>query len=471
MDTTNNQNGQKASPAYRRMYETKNVRPYYTVPHLGIFGRHFRELVGFEYQHPIYVISPEMNSEGYHEIGELARATEYFREFWADPKKIKSLIKDVERIFDRAARIEAHGWKQRWQNKDEEVLVAEMNRFFEMLFQVFTRMIVSQPQHVSPLDEKLKAFLVKHPGHDDLLSRATAFPGDMPWAEEERQIGRLYAIWERLSSEEQARELERLVSAYGWFNEIEGDKPFDTEHYRKKVVEFSLAETREADVFVPWEGRRIGRLIGQLGFLRFWNRYHFMSIRYHLKKILEELVRRSGNPFLEFATVEEMERYFAGADIDVEGIRARRNGYAAHFQDGMVRIVTGDDAERFRRLVEEKPIEKKEIRGVVANKGKAVGMVRVVSFTAKDYGEQVKAFRKGEILVTGMTRPQIVHLCRLAAAIVTDEGGITSHAAVVSREFDIPCIIATHDATRTLRTGDLVEVDANEGVVRKVENS
>ncbi len=78
-------------------------------------------------------------------------------------------------------------------------------------------------------------------------------------------------------------------------------------------------------------------------------------------------------------------------------------------------------------------------------------------------------FKGGEILVTGMTRPQIVHLCKKAAAIVTDEGGITSHAAVVSREFGIPCIIATHNATRTLKTGDLVEVDANQGVVKRID--
>ena len=54
--------------------------------------------------------------------------------------------------------------------------------------------------------------------------------------------------------------------------------------------------------------------------------------------------------------------------------------------------------------------------------------------------------------------------------IITDEGGITSHAAVVSREFGIPCIIGTKNATRMLKTGDMVEIDTEKGVVRKIKN-
>ena len=67
-----------------------------------------------------------------------------------------------------------------------------------------------------------------------------------------------------------------------------------------------------------------------------------------------------------------------------------------------------------------------------------------------------------------MTRPEHMHLIGNAAAIVTDEGGITSHAASVSRELGIPCIIGTKIATEVLKDGDLVEVNANHGWVRKI---
>ena len=65
-----------------------------------------------------------------------------------------------------------------------------------------------------------------------------------------------------------------------------------------------------------------------------------------------------------------------------------------------------------------------------------------------------------------MTRPEFVHLMRTAKGIITDEGGIACHAAIVSRELGKPCIIGTKIATKVLKDGDLVEVDANKGIVK-----
>ena len=104
-----------------------------------------------------------------------------------------------------------------------------------------------------------------------------------------------------------------------------------------------------------------------------------------------------------------------------------------------------------------------ELKGTVASKGKARGNVRVV---LDPKGPGARAFLKGEILVTSMTRPEFLPLMKIAEAIVTDEGGITSHAAIVSRELKKPCIIGTRTATKVLKDGDLVEVDADRGIVR-----
>ena len=78
-------------------------------------------------------------------------------------------------------------------------------------------------------------------------------------------------------------------------------------------------------------------------------------------------------------------------------------------------------------------------------------------------------FKKGEILVTTMTRPEFVPLMRKASAIITEEGGLTCHAAILSRELQVPCIIGTKVATRLLRDGDLVEMDMKKGIVRKIK--
>ena len=72
--------------------------------------------------------------------------------------------------------------------------------------------------------------------------------------------------------------------------------------------------------------------------------------------------------------------------------------------------------------------------------------------------------------MTGMTRPEFVPLMKRSLAVITDEGGITCHAAIVSRELKIPCVIGTKIATRKLKDGDMVEVDATNGIVRVVEN-
>jgi pyruvate,water dikinase len=100
------------------------------------------------------------------------------------------------------------------------------------------------------------------------------------------------------------------------------------------------------------------------------------------------------------------------------------------------------------------------VRGLGAAPGQASGAVRLLA-DPHDTG----AFRDGDVLVAHMTTPDWVPLMRKAAAIVTDSGGMTCHAAIVTRELGIPCIVGTGDATRTLRDGEVVTVDANQGLV------
>jgi phosphohistidine swiveling domain-containing protein len=105
----------------------------------------------------------------------------------------------------------------------------------------------------------------------------------------------------------------------------------------------------------------------------------------------------------------------------------------------------------------------KEITGQTAQPGFAKGLVKKI-FRAKDMGKM----NKGDILVSVATDPDIVPAMKKARAIVTEQGGITSHAAIVSRELGIPCVIGTKIATKVLKDGDLVEVDATKGIVKKL---
>jgi len=100
------------------------------------------------------------------------------------------------------------------------------------------------------------------------------------------------------------------------------------------------------------------------------------------------------------------------------------------------------------------------LRGLGASPGAATGRVRVLTATA-----QAGQLQPGEVLVAPMTSPDWVPIMRRASAIVTDAGGMTSHAAIVSRELGIPCVVGTRVATRTLRDGMLVTVNGKEGSV------
>lgn len=105
----------------------------------------------------------------------------------------------------------------------------------------------------------------------------------------------------------------------------------------------------------------------------------------------------------------------------------------------------------------------KEIKGSIAFKGIVQGRVSLI-YSKEDLGK----VEEGSILVARTTMPDYIHAMEKALAFVTEEGGITSHAAIIARELKKPCIVGTGKCMSVLQDGDLVEVDANTGIVRKI---
>ncbi len=127
-------------------------------------------------------------------------------------------------------------------------------------------------------------------------------------------------------------------------------------------------------------------------------------------------------------------------------------------------FVVGNEAEILKhRIFGSKTKQSNEaIHGIVASRGPesvVTGKVKVI-LTPKD-----QTISTDEILVTSMTRPDFVPLMKNAKAIITNEGGITCHAAIVSREMNKPCVIGTQFATKALQTGDEVEMRMNHGII------
>jgi len=103
----------------------------------------------------------------------------------------------------------------------------------------------------------------------------------------------------------------------------------------------------------------------------------------------------------------------------------------------------------------------KELHGSTAYPGYAKGVVKQV-----DLPEEMNKLKNGDILISTSTSPQILPAMKKASAVVTDSGGITCHAAIIARELKIPTVIGTKIATKVLKDGDLIEVDAGKGIIR-----
>ena len=150
-------------------------------------------------------------------------------------------------------------------------------------------------------------------------------------------------------------------------------------------------------------------------------------------------------------------------------VRERNNAWAICMWQGKVKVIAGfkniiEAAERLNITAISSSMQRTVV-GSVASGGTVSGRVKVVRKLL-----EMNKVNVGDVLVTRMTTPDYVVAMRKAVAIVTDEGGITCHAAIVSREFGIPCIVGTKNATQILNDNDWVEVDAEKGVVRVIEN-
>ncbi|MBS3135883.1 hypothetical protein J4401_02890 [Candidatus Woesearchaeota archaeon] len=189
-------------------------------------------------------------------------------------------------------------------------------------------------------------------------------------------------------------------------------------------------------------------------------------------KLLREIARRidiSEND-VQYITRKEINDFFEkGFSIEKCEISKRREGcvYVIIKKQGPF-ILAGKEAKEFEEnYLAGNTDGQSIIRGMTAFPGIRSGKVKVLVY-GKNMVRQVEDMQNGDILITGNTRPDMIFAMKKASAIVTDEGGICSHAALVSRELKIPCIVGTRDATRMFKDGDIVEVNASEGIVRKI---
>jgi len=172
--------------------------------------------------------------------------------------------------------------------------------------------------------------------------------------------------------------------------------------------------------------------------------------------------------YLVFTEMEDFIKHNKPLPSKEELHKRSRYFFIRHTFPDKIEYCSGEEA---KKIMDEKEFFKeedysnvKEIKGRIAYQGKIQGEVCLVQSRT-----DIKKFKEGYILVSQMTDPNYLPIMEKASAFVTDEGGALCHAAIVAREMKKPCIIGTKIATKVLKDGDLVEVDADNGVVRKLE--
>ena len=231
-----------------------------------------------------------------------------------------------------------------------------------------------------------------------------------------------------------------------------------TRYFQNKKLSGSIKLSQQkknivlvANLFADWKDlRKTGVLIVMEMFDRFLNE---VAMRTDYTKT-----------DLTFVVFDEIAKIlFNKADLKKEISERKKKCFFLVKPNGEY-IVAGDkDADKYFACLIKSVDNSREFRGVTASKCVATGRVRLILKVS-----DMNSFQDGEILVTNNTTPEYVPVMKKAAAIITEQGGLTSHAAIVSRELNKPCIIGIKNIAEILKTGDVVEVDANYGTVKKL---
>jgi len=337
------------------------------------------------------------------------------------------------------------------------------------------------------LDQLLKEFCEKRgiKNISEIYSALSAPVEPSFIMEEELALAKIAAASDQ---ETQRKRLLEHVEKYSWIkSSYAGFREYTALEAEKNLVE--LANREQTDDLMRNKSKK-GQLIAQHGFtseilaigkiaelLINWQddrkvyTLTFVSLQ---NKILERISQLTSidMELLKYCQIKEIQDLILQKDLSAltEELKKRQKSCLFAFVDGAtVGIFTGESADDFFAKISSVDTKLiKEIRGMTASLGIARGSVRIINSA-----REIEKVLPGEILIAPMTRPEHLLGMQRASAIITDDGGITCHAAIVARELKKPCIIGTKIATKILQDGDIIEVNANKGtvtIIKRIEN-
>lgn len=264
------------------------------------------------------------------------------------------------------------------------------------------------------------------------------------------------------------RALEDHARAFSYLGYREPFSPgYSPMFFRERYADMDTDEASRpsATTSFTWSAdeRRAIELLQDFVFFRNYRTEKLYESLFFLEPLWKELALRHGLRETDLGWYREQEcrdLFERGARVDRTVLETRRAGHGFLLHDDEVELIVGAElADKKKRLAQ--PQEKlRHLKGMSACRGIVRGTVKVLR-SAK---EQIKIL-EGDILVTSMTTPDYLPAMKRAAGFVTDEGGITCHAAIVSRELGKPCVIGTKCATSALKDGQIVTVNGDTGCV------
>ena len=263
-----------------------------------------------------------------------------------------------------------------------------------------------------------------------------------------------------------------LDDIYKRFDELSEDKQKIKLLVKEEKGQPKLLKTQQIGLVKKYrldsQEARLFHTLRSLGFWKFERKFMLQKTQAQAELFIKEVAKRKycSVAQLKMLAPWEMKTFIVKDNPSIEILNQRIKSSVVEMKGLKAQILIGQKASKIAQaIINSLKVDRKikEFKGDVVYPGRVVGYIKLI-----EQAEQMSGFKKGEILVSSATNPELIPAMKKAAAIITDVGGITSHAAIISRELKTPCVIGTRIATRVLKNGDKVEVDATRGIIKKL---
>lgn len=417
----------------------------------------FSLLEEFGYEKRLFTILQERQFTHYIGVNTLAWARKTYQKYFSSTEKIKAYYKEGLQLLDEAA-----------QRRKAAALRAGLLEALKLLRQEYEKvcnlysttswLAIEGWQH--DFEAVVKNLLVKKELNKEEVIRAIT----QPWKKTT-----LNELQERLAAGEPPERLAEEYSFLGswalvWRRDI--TTAWVKSIRRAQREEEHLTFDEALALLNPNEKERdLLQLAPYILFFKNWRddlrRKHAESWQLLFKKIAEHFDVEKDD--LGYLMLDELEEALVSNTLPREKITRRKEGVMILWDGEMV--IQEEIPEEYQRIIAkvEADSPRQEVRGLVAYPGKVRGVARIVRSH-----HELQRVAPGDILIANTTHPDFLPVMQKVVAFVTNEGGLSSHAAIVAREMKKPCIVGTGNATSVFKDGDLLEVDAEQGVVKRV---